>query len=110
MLQNVCLVTTRLFDEGSLGGEGKSSKNFVSPLIKKKFVEFNVQVISKYNYLAIKQIKSKYMGQECNLLMSDSIEGDTHFNKLPLAIFGLPWQRKLLQTFCAVKNIVRSIA
>ena len=76
----------------------------------KKFVEFNVQVISKYNYLAIKQIKSKYMGQECNLLMFDSITGDTHFNKLPLAIFALPWQRKLLQTFCAVKNIVRSIA
>ena len=50
------------------------------------------------------------MGQECNLLMSDSIKGDTHFNKLPLAMFGLPWQRKLLQTFCAVKNIVRSIA
>ena len=69
-----------------------------------------MQVISKYNYLAIKQIKSKYMGQECNLLMSDSIKGDTHFNKLPLAVFGLPWQRKLLQTFCAVKNIVRSVA
>ena len=62
-----------------VGGEGKSSNNLRHhKLKKKKFVEFNVQVISKYNYLAIKQIKSKYMGQECNLLMFDSTKGDTY--------------------------------
>ena len=62
-----------------VGGEGKSSKNLRHHKFKKKkFVEFNLQVISKYNYLAIKQIKSKYMGQECNLLMFDSTKGDTY--------------------------------